>query len=493
MDDSKASDKQIFKATSFLGGVQVIAVILGFIRSKMIAQFIGPEGMGIAAIYLSIINMVITVTSMGLGFSAVRDVSQASESGDVKKLSEIILVFSRWILVSSIAGALVMVIFSGQFSAFNFNDNLHIWPIIALSSVLFLNTQNLSNVSILQGTRRFKDLAKGTIAGSASGLLLTLPLYYFFRTDGIVPALILAALCTWAVNFYFAKKQKVVKVKISYKESYYKGIDMAKIGFVSMLGSAIGAICILVMNAYIQRRGGEIDVGYYQAGMALTTQYVGLLFAAMGTEYYPRLIAIHKDNDKVRKVVNKQSLMVLLIAAPLLCVLIILVPLAIRILYTKEFLYIIDCTRWIALGMFLKVVSFALGYVSFAKGDKKFFFFVEGLACNLILLTFNVLGYTFWGLEGLGISFLAGYTSYLLLLYVVTSRRYDFRYDKYFLKFGLFQFALCLGVFLIIKFLGDSVLSYALGFILCAISGIISLRELDKMVGLKSILSKFKR
>ena len=63
------------------------------------------------------------------------------------------------------------------------------------------------------------------------------------------------------------------------------GIYMTVSGFVVTL---FNYLFIAWMNA----RGGMADVGYYQAGYNLMNRYFGLIFTAMGMEFYPRLAAV---------------------------------------------------------------------------------------------------------------------------------------------------------------------------------------------------------
>ena len=60
------------------------------------------------------------------------------------------------------------------------------------------------------------------------------------------------------------------------------------------------------------------------------------------------------------------------------------------------------------LGIFFKAASWAIGYVFLARGDSKTFFWSEIIA-NSYMLLFNILGYKYFGLTGLGISFLFSY------------------------------------------------------------------------------------
>ena len=53
MAEQQSSYRQIMKATSIFGGVQVFQIFFQVIRSKFIAVLIGPVGMGIVGLLTS--------------------------------------------------------------------------------------------------------------------------------------------------------------------------------------------------------------------------------------------------------------------------------------------------------------------------------------------------------------------------------------------------------------------------------------------------------
>ena len=58
MTSNKGSYRQIFKATSLFGGVQVFNIIIGIIRSKIVAVLLGASGMGVLGLFTTTIAMV---------------------------------------------------------------------------------------------------------------------------------------------------------------------------------------------------------------------------------------------------------------------------------------------------------------------------------------------------------------------------------------------------------------------------------------------------
>ena len=118
---------------------------------------------------------------------------------------------------------------------------------------------------------------------------------------------------------------------------------------------------------------GLIDVGLYSAGFVILNSYVGIIFNAMGTDYFPRLSEIANDIIKLRKTVLEQAIVAILLITPIIVVFLAFAPLIIVILYSNEFSPIVAMVTWGILGMIFKAVSWSMGYMIIAKGDSKVF------------------------------------------------------------------------------------------------------------------------
>ena len=345
---------------------------------------------------------------------------------------------------TGILGVIVTLCFAPILSKFTFGNKDYTWAFIWLSLTLLLDALAKGNLSILQGMRKLRETAKSTVIGSIVGLFTSIPLYYYFKTKGIVPAIIIASLTSYLISRYYTKKIKKSSIKVSPRETIVAGKDMLKLGIVMMASVFFGALVTYLVNAFIRYKGGLSDVGLYQAGLSITNQFIGLVFVAMGTDFFPRLSAISTDNKKVKEMVNQQAEIVVLIAAPLLIALLVTAPLIIRILLTPEFDPIIKFIRLLSLGMLFKAATYAVGYIAFAKGDKKVFFWFDGVSGNMLTLIFNIIAYNFWGVLGLGVSFVISYFIFFLAVLILTKILYDFSFEISFYKIFFFLFSLCL-------------------------------------------------
>lgn len=481
MMSEQKSYKQIFKNTAFLGSVQIVSALINMIRAKAIALILGPVGFGFLNLYTSSIAVIINLFGFGLNFSAIRDFSLAKEDGNDENIAKIKLVFKRWLLFSALLGAIVVVVVSGYLSVWSFGDSEHTVSYVILSIYVLFITINNGLIAYFQGIRELKKMARANIIGSFLGVIISLPLYYYFGNKGIAWGLAVSALCSFAVSFFISKSISLPKIIVGWHETYSIGSNMAKLGLLMVVSTLLGSLSVYGVNTFIQRVGSIADVGLFQAGLSLSNQFVGLVLAAMASDYFPRLAGIHTDNNKVKELANQQLEISLLIATPLILGLMFLMPVAIRILFSKEFLVIEQFTRIIVTGMMWKVASFPMGYIPFAKGAKRVFFWLEGVYGNLLQLVLNCSAYYFWGLKGLGISFLLIYFVYFVSIFLVTHKLYGFTLEKRNIKIVLISVVFSGGLLFFSIFLSGWIF-YILGAVVCLVSVMFSITELNKQL-----------
>ena len=487
MTDTKSDYRSIFKATSLFGGVKVFTILISIVRSKIVAILIGTTGVGIVGLFTSGTSLIQSITQLGLSQSAVRDVSEAHASGDQARVNRVVTVLRKLVWFTGLLGMLCVIAFSPILSKTSFGNGDYALSFVFLSVILLFHQLSGGQNVILQGTRRLKYLARASVWGSLLGLVICVPLYYWLGVKGIVPNLILGAFTAMLLSWYYSRKVPYEPVKVTFKELIQEGGQMLKMGIAMSVSGVLVALSAYILRSFINRQGGIDEVGLFQAGFAIMTTYVGLVFSAMGTDYYPRLSAVNKDNEKCRVIMNQQGEVGILILAPLILACIVYVPWIVRILYSERFLGANDYIIWAASGMLFKMASWAISFIFIAKGESKLFMINE-TAVNIYSLGFQVLGYWLLGLKGIGIGYSLTFLCYFIQVYVISYKRYGFHFSGDFNKAFLWQLlllAVCVTLTVILKVVW---MKYVFGTLIMGISAWISLSGLEKRMGLLSSL-----
>lgn len=490
MNEKQSSYRSIFKATSLFGGVQLFQIIVQVIKSKIIAILLGPAGVGVIGLYQSGIQLVQQMTNLGLSSSAVRDVSEANGTGDIIRISKTVTVVRRLVWITGLFGLLVMALASPLLSRTSFGSYDYTIPFIILSVTLLLDQLSVGQKVLLQGLRHLKDLAQCSAIGVTGGLLISIPFYYWMGIKGIAPTLLLTSACSLLFSWWYSRKIKMRKVELTCKDAFVHGRQMLVMGISMSISGILSTGGAYITRSYIQCIGGIEEVGLYQAGVVIMTTYVGLVMNGIATDYYPRLSSINKDNQMCRETVCQQGEIGVMILAPLLTVCLAFMPIVLRILYSDEFLAANQFIAWACLGMLLRFASWIISFLFVAKAESKLFMLNE-IAVNVYTIVLNILGYKYWGLSGIGIAFAFSYCLYFLQVYFIAKQRYNFYFSTSFIKCFSIQLLLVIAS-LVVALLIYGVLQYILGLLIILVSIIISLRELNQRIGIRSFINNIK-
>ena len=71
-DGNNKSYPQILKSSSIIGGSRVLNLLIGMVRTKLVAMLLGPPGIGLVSLYQSATGLTGTLSGLGIGQSAVR-------------------------------------------------------------------------------------------------------------------------------------------------------------------------------------------------------------------------------------------------------------------------------------------------------------------------------------------------------------------------------------------------------------------------------------
>lgn len=483
------SYRSIFKATSLFGGVQIYQILIGVIKWKFIAVFLGPVGMGIQGLYQSTLDMIRSVSAFGLEQSAVRDISEANGSGDQQRIGKTVATVCRLVWLTGLLGLLITLCFSPLLSRLTFGNSDYTWGFIILSSTLLINQLCAGQKVVLQGMRRLKDLAKASAIGSTIGLIVSIPLYYWIGVKGIVPTMVIISFAAMFLSWFYSHRIPIQKENINTRQAITNGHSMMKMGIAMSISNILVTLFAYVLRWFIRKKGGVDEVGLFTAGFVIVNTYVGMVFTAMSTDYYPRLAAVNSDDSKCKDLINQQGEVAVLILAPIVISCIIIMPFLIRLIYTEKFLFANEYITYAVTGTMFKAASWVISFCFLAKAESRLFVINETIA-NIYFLLFNVIGYFVGGLTGLGISFAIGNLSYLVQVYCIVHHRYGFHFSKSFQYIYTIQLVLVLSCLILAIFIYRNAWFYIFATVLFFLCVLFSLRELNNRMNILGLLRR---
>jgi enterobacterial common antigen flippase len=476
---------RILKSTTIIGGSSAINIIFKIIQSKAAAVLLGPSGVGLMGLFNAILGMAGTIAGMGLSTSGVRDIAQAASTGDKVRISYTVSAF-KWLVIGlGGAGSLILFLLRKPISQITFGNDQQAWAIGLLSAALFLSVISIAQATLLRGMSHIGDLARINIYSVIIGTVVGIPIFYFWGLDGIVPFIMIGVISNMLFSWWYARKITIERIRLPLSNFVEKSRSMIILGIGIMLAGLAAAGAAYLVKTMIIRQMGLETSGLFEASSTLANVYVGFILGAMATDFFPHLSAVSHENEKSSQLINAQVKIGLYLAAPGILAVLALGPLILRLLYSSQFIAAFEILRWQALGTFLRVISWPLGFLILSQGRSKLYFSVE-LSTNLIYLGSMWLCITLWKTQGIGIAFFIMYIYYVIITTILARKINEFRWTV-----SNFQLSGVLSIVIIIAFINSffiqNVWAVALGIILTIGVGIILLNNIGKLVGIQTV------
>ena len=440
--------QKVMKVMMLFTGMQFFTILCSIIKTKLVALWLSADGVGLFGILNTTIDTTATLTDMGLRQSAVRDVAQNSQKPSL--LARTAEVVRRWSRLTGAFGAVVLCALAVPLSQWFFASYDRWWMFALVSLSMLLNAITGGEQALLQGSQRLKVLLRATVWGSAAGLILSIPLYRWCGLTGVVWSVIIYSAAGLAAVLYHQQRTPIhsstpqlinSSSHLSSREVWNEGKGFMKLGLWMAVAAFVTNMAHMIFLAFLSRQASLAEVGYYQGGVTLVVRYMGLIFTAMGMEFYPRLAANAFSKKRTALFVNHEATVLLTVLIPVIAIFLLARQWIVLLLYRPEFMAIVPFISWAVLSCIFKASSWCMAYVMLARGDGKIYLITEATdACVGLLLCIGA--YSCVGLQGVGIAYILWYLLYTVIVGCVFRFRYKMRLRPSVVFLALLAFAL---------------------------------------------------
>ena len=414
--------KTILRATAILSVSSIISVSAGLVTSKFLAVLLGPTGFGFVGLLQNLISLCEMVANMGIGVAVVRSGAIALANQNYAQLAS--LRKATVILYCILGGstATLLMLFRSEVSYWMLGGTEHSSSVFFLITAMLLRlASNLQN-SFLNAYHQVGVMAKAGILDSIFVSLTYIMAVWLFGFDGVVPMMIAGAAISWMVSRFFLSREITSNpVSPSSRNVKEAAGSLLAVGGPYTISLLVGAGVQLLLPAIVLHILDAESVGYYRAAVSISFGYSSLLIASFTKDYYPRVSAVADNPAKISNIINQQQYVVLLLGSPLILAGLAIVPYLVPLLFSTEFQPTTEILEWLLIGDLFKLSSWTMSYVILVRCKGVTFFLTE-LFAGLIFLLTSWFGIRWFGLSGLGISFLVTYAVYYVVVWIIVRR-----------------------------------------------------------------------
>jgi len=412
---------QLIRASAISGAGSAVYILSGIIKTKVIAIFLGPSGVGLFGLFQSILSTTGTISGMGLGTSGVRQIAEAraGASSDSLGVTAAALWWASFLL--GLLGAIVVILFRAPLAELSMGSaDLSDGMLWIGFGVWFLVVSN-AQTGLLNGMHHIGDIAKVSMASALASLPITILLVWLYRDDGIAAAVAFTALSSLAASWWYSNKLRIPRASLTWDRMTGPLRSLFGLGVIFMASSVMTIGSQFLVRVILTRTMDIAATGHFQAAWSISILYLGFVLNAMGTNYYPRLTVLVKDRQASNRLVNEQFQVALTLTGPVILVMLTFTPHVVHLLFSGAFVATIDILRLQLLGDVFKVASWPLAYLLPAHGYGKAFFTIES-SWNIIYIAIVWFGLPVWGINATGVAFIAAYLVYFVLTWSLVRR-----------------------------------------------------------------------
>ena len=487
----------MLKYAGIFGGVQGLVSLITLLKVGIVSKLLGPIGVGMVDVYNRSIELIKKTTDLGISYSAVQSISEQRDGDTLPSTSDSVAyavkVVRSWSLWLAVSGTLLFFLLSPLLSRWSFDgEERYINMFRVLSMAVGCSSLMGGELAVLKGARMLGRVAWFQFLSAVVMLVAVVPCYYFWGLEGIIPGLLLTAVSLLALACYHSFQVFPYRVALFSRRIIGDGLYIIRQGFNYTLAGFLNSGAYYLVSIYVLNKANAADVGCYSYGTLLISYLSMLVFAALDSDFFPRLSAINKNKSRSNVLVNTQVEMLLVLITPMIICFAVCLPLVPRLLFDESFMPLVDMAQWAVVGLFFKAMMLPPAYLSLSKGESSIFLLQEALSYSFMAAAM-ILGFRYGGMSGLGIGILLSGMFDCLSVWFISLLRYGFRYSLRVVRLFATQLPMLIAMLAVVHLCSG--LSYILmGTLLTLLSAAYSLRFLQRHTDLVSrITAKVKR
>ena len=402
-----------FIKTSFLSGLSTgISLIARLISTKIVAIYLGTNGMFLLGQLKDFLRLSNTISSFGIENGIIKYTSEYEKQET--ELKGVIGTSFKINFFSAVFVSGLILIFKERVSDFlqiNFDQNFYF--LILIISVISASI-NTCFLSIYNGLKKIELYVLINIFSNVLSAALIVLLVLEMKIIGAFYALALNQILSLLINILFYLYFKPFKIKWILESFLKENLKkLSKFSIMAIAGPSCLIISTFIIRDHIYNEFGSDYAGSWEAMWRISAIY--LLFLITTFKFY-LIPTFSKVNDNKLK---SEVFKIWKVTIPIIILITVAVYMTrniiIDLLLSKEFILINVIIFFHLLGDIIKINCWVLGNIMISKADTKSFVFFQ-VEWSTLFILFSYLFIEMYGFVGVSISYLVTYVIHFSLL-----------------------------------------------------------------------------
>ncbi|WP_066224777.1 O-antigen translocase [Formosa haliotis] len=409
----------LFKVASLNSASVITKIVTGFLTSKAIAIFIGPEGLALIGNLRNLVSSMQSFAILGMYNGVVKYIAEFKNN--TVELSKTIsttfyLGFISTIIVSFFCYFNAEYINTLIFPTYN--DYAYVIRVMAIALPFY--SMNMFAFSIMNGFSKFKMLLVINIIGQILGSSITLILIYQNRIDGALVSIVIAESIIFLITLVGVVNQRSLIPLIRSSQVSFNYIKkLSSYSVMALFSAIILPLVAISIRSYIIDNIGYKEAGFWEAMIRISKYYLMFVSSLMSLYILPRFSEIDNIKEFRDEVFGFYKTIIPVFGLGLL-VIFLLRRFIVAIVFTSEFKAVEDLFLWQLLGDFIKVLSIVISYQFLAKKMFWHYIITEAFSVLILYLT-SIYFIDLYGVKGATIAHFVTYVMYYGLILLIFS------------------------------------------------------------------------
>ena len=373
--------KELLSAFSYMGIHQVASLIFGLVRTKIIAAFLGPAGMGIVSQANSYLELVKFFSSLGISDGLIKLLAdfrrQRDENRLVKTIITVVLLFGFLGLVM----ILISSLFSATISEWIFNDTGYGWFVLVAGIGGLFAVEYTAILCIYQAMLRWAEYALVSVIGYTLNILVSTVFILWLGVWGAVFSMALAQAINVLIVLYVLRSRVLPKqFSLIWKTKPDRQSLRQLTRFIGPLSTLtiISTVSLLFIRSQVIHRLGLEANGLYQVVYAISLAYMGLIRNAFNSFGVSKATEVLDEPAKIVRLQNDELRLGFIILCPLTLFTMLTRYIWVPLLYSSDFLTAVPLLIWQLLADLVRMLRVTMN-VSLIPLERFRFILVDGI------------------------------------------------------------------------------------------------------------------
>lgn len=377
----------IFHGAVLTTAAQLSKIGGGFLLLKLIAVYLGPEGMGQIGNFMSVVTILSLVAGGGVVNGVIKYVAALRDNK--KELLIFISSVKVYSFLFSLVIALAGCILSEKIAFYIFADSSLYWLIV----VLGLAQMGFGFTNLVTGVANGLMDTRSYALIQISGNLLVLPAAWIlvsnFQFAGAALSIVLFYL-SYALPAYYFYRRSIFFNRTLVLNSLRRNAGRLS---VYTLMACVGAISVplveIIVRAQLISSAGLDAAGIWQGSIKLSSAYMGFFTVFLAVYFMPIIVRLEEKKEISSAVVRFIALVMAVFAGGAF-VLYVFRATFIPLLLSNDFTELEELIVYQLVGDFFRVSSYVVGFIVIAKSSLKLYLFGE-VAQGLLFMSVSSL------------------------------------------------------------------------------------------------------